>query len=254
MENKVTMENEDVVTIDLVALFYLFRQKLLQIVLVMLVGALLMGTYTYYFVAPTYQATSSLYIVSASNDSVVNLSDLQIGSSLTADYEQLVLSRPMLESAVKNLNLDKEGISPGVLRGMISVSNPSNTRILKITITSLKPELAMNIANEMAKLSVTWLPEVMECNTPNIAEEAILPTGQSSPNLTRNVIFGALVAAVLYCGLITVQFVMDDTIHSEDDLERIFNLQPLAVLPEERVAANEKKTNKQQKTKGGAKA
>ncbi|MGK5436959.1 hypothetical protein ACSNNV_17015, partial [Faecalibacterium prausnitzii] len=42
-----------------------------------------------------YQASSSIYVVSASNNSIVNLTDLQIGSQLTADYQELMLSRPL---------------------------------------------------------------------------------------------------------------------------------------------------------------
>ena len=81
-----TLVNEE---IDLLELFYLFRQKLLWILAALVIGGLGVGAFTYFFITPTYEATAKLYIVSASNDSVVNLSDLQIGTSLTADYQEL---------------------------------------------------------------------------------------------------------------------------------------------------------------------
>lgn len=46
-------------------------------------------------------ASASIYIVSASNNSIVNLTDLQIGSQLTADYQELMLSRPLLQDVIK---------------------------------------------------------------------------------------------------------------------------------------------------------
>ena len=49
-----------------------------------------------------------MYVVSASNDSVVDLTDLNIGTSLTSDYEQLMLSYPVLDQVISDLGLDME--------------------------------------------------------------------------------------------------------------------------------------------------
>ena len=107
-ETKLRQADEDL-GIDLYDLFYLFRQKLPGILVSMVLGGMLVGMFTFFFIAPKYEATSKLYIVSSSSDSVVNLTDLQIGTSLTADYEELVLSRPVLESVIENLGLDDVG-------------------------------------------------------------------------------------------------------------------------------------------------
>ena len=92
--------------IDLVELFYLLWGHIRQIVLCLVLGAVLAFGITRFFITPLYKATSSIYIVSASNNSVVNLTDLQIGAQLTADYQELMLSRPLLEDVVANLGLE----------------------------------------------------------------------------------------------------------------------------------------------------
>ena len=221
---------DEEVTIDLVEIFYLFRSKIVWILLVAIVGALVAGVFTYFLVTPKYQASSQLYIVSASNDSVVNLSDLQIGTSLTADYKELVLIRPMLESVIHNLGLD---MTVKELRGMISVTNTSGTRILKITATTTDPQLSADIANEMATVAVKWLPEVMETNAPNIADYAVVPTARSSPSYSKNVIIGALIAAVAYCAFLVIRLLMNDTIVTAEDMEKYFGAMPLTTIPEE---------------------
>ena len=78
--------------IDLVELFYLLWGHAWQIALCLFVGAGIAFGVTKFLITPKYEATSSIYIVSASNNSVVNLSDLQIGAQLTADYQELILS------------------------------------------------------------------------------------------------------------------------------------------------------------------
>lgn len=101
-----------------------------------------------------YQASASIYIVSASNNSIVNLTDLQIGSQLTADYQELMLSRPLLQDVIKNLDLDTN------YRALqaVSITNTNDTRILKVTVTDSDPERAADIANELIKQARIYLP------------------------------------------------------------------------------------------------
>ena len=223
--------------IDLYDLFYLFQQKLIGIVASTVLGGLLVGLFTFFFIPPKYEATAKLYIVSASNDSVVNLTDLQIGASLTKDYEELVLSRPMLESVIANLQLDVEDIEE--LKGMIIISNPGDTRILNITATSEDPKQAEEIANEMARLAVDWLPAIMESNTPNIAEEAVVPEKKASPSYLLNTLIGAAAFMTLYFGVEVLRFIYDDTVRSAEEFERYFGIVPLAAIPEEAVPYKE---------------
>lgn len=230
MENRMSQQMVEEDVIDLKDIFFVLRQKWLRIIAFFVLGAVVAGLVTVLLITPKYTATSSIYVVSASNDSVVNLTDLQIGTSLTADYETLLMGRPMMESVIKNLGLSD--ITVKELRSMISISNPSGTRILNIEATSADPQQARDIANEMAKLGVSWLPEVMDSNAPNIAEEAIVPAAPSSPSLTRNVALGALVFAILYVAFVVIRFMMNDTIRSSEELERYFGIVPLAVVPE----------------------
>lgn len=221
----------DEMEIDLRELFYLFRQKLLIIIAAFVVGGMLAGAATYFLIKPTYKASSLLYVVSASNNSVVNLADLQIGTNLTADYEELLLSRPMMESVIKNLKL--ESVSVNGLRDMLNITNKSGTRILQISATTGDPKLSADIANEVADLAITWLPAVMECNEPHVAEEAVAPTHRAGPSYVRNTVIGALVLALLVYGVYVVRYLYDDSIRTEEDMEKYFGVIPLAIIPEE---------------------
>lgn len=228
-------ENRNVMTdaveeIDLLGIFLLLRQKLKYIILFAVLGGALAGCYSKFFITPTYTATAKIYMVSASRDSVVNLSDLQLGSNLASDYKELILSRPMLESVVQNLNLS---VSPSALRRSVSIVNTGSSRILSIRATSPNPQLSANIANEFAHQAVNWLPEVMETNAPNIAEEAVPPTSKSAPNNTKNAMIGAIVFAVVYFAFSVIRYLLDDTIKSAEDMERYFGIMPLASIPEE---------------------
>ena len=240
------MDRENVIhteemEIDLRELLHLLRQKILIILTALLVGGILTSVATYFFIKPTYKASSLLYVVSASNDSVVNLSDLQIGTNLTADYEELLLSRPVMESVLRNLKL-RETTSVKELREMLSITNKSGTRILEISATTGDPKLSADIANKVAELATTWLPAVMECNEPHVAEEAVVPTRRAGPSYVRNTVIGALVLALLVYGVYVVRYLYDDSIRTEEDMEKYFGLMPLAVIPEENDTAPEEES------------
>ena len=165
-------DTDDEMEIDLLDLAYVLLDKIHYIILCLLVGAVLLNAFSFFCIRPTYQAVAKMYVVSASNDSVVDLTDLNIGTSLTSDYEQLMLSYPVLDQVIDELNLDMETEE---LAEMITLENPQDTRILNVTATSTDPVEAMNIANKLAEVSVEYLPETMSTNPPNIAQQAQLP-------------------------------------------------------------------------------
>ena len=220
---------EEETEIDLVEIFYLLWGHVLQIIACFLAGAVLAFGYTFLFVKPTYQATAKLYIVSASNNSLVNLSDLQLGSQLTADYKELMLSRPLLQDVIKNLKLTRDYKQ---LSGQISITNASDTRILAVTVTDTDPQMAADIANELANQACVYLPRIMETETPNLVEDAVVPAYKSGPSYSRNTVLGALLGAVLCCGVLLVRYLMNDTFVTPDDIEKYFGVQPLATIPE----------------------
>lgn len=230
--------------IDLIELFFYYVSKAKIIICALVLGAVIAGGYTYFGITPKYTATSKLYMVSASSDSVVNLTDLNLGTSLSEDYEILMKIRPIAEDVIDELDLD---YTYEELLDMVTVSPIDSTRILSISVESTDPKEAKDIANLMADKAVTYLPKLMETSAPNIAETAILPQEKSSPNLTKNTLIGALVGMILAMGVYTVLFLMDDALNSPEDVEKAFGIMPLSVIPEGKM---NDKSSKEKRKKG----
>ena len=218
--------------IDLLELLAYYSGRLIWIVLGFLAGALAAGLITFYLITPQYTATSKMYMVSSSSQSVVDLTDLNIGQSLSKDYVELLKTRPIIESVIEEQGLD---YNYSELLSMLSMSTVSDTRIIAIRATSKDPEEAMNIANALADKGVKELPKLMETPQPHIAEYAIIPINPSSPSLTKNIMIGALIGMIIMLGLFTIQFMLDDTFKTADDIEREFGVIPLTVIPEGKI-------------------
>ena len=248
-----TLRRQDDNVIDLVELFYVMWGHAWQIILCLILGAAIAFGVTKFLITPLYQATSSIYIVSASNNSVVDLTDLQIGAQLTADYQELLVSRPLLEDVIQNLDLkDADGekaMSVDALRDMIAVTNTTDTRILKITVTSPDPDESADIANELVDQACIYLPQIMETDEPNLVEEAIPPTSKSSPSYSRNIVLGGLLGVILCCGVLTLRYLMNDTFMTPDDVQKYLGVQPLATIPEGNLGDFNREEKKHRKRK-----
>lgn len=213
--------------IDLVELGYELLDKLKYIILVAILGVLLAAVYTFAIVTPKYEAVAKLYVLN-SNDSVVNLSDLQLGNYLASDYAEVFKTWEVNEMVRTNLGLT---YSYEELENMITVTNPKDTRILYITAQSTSPQEAMNMANEYAKVVSDYVSRIMATEKPNTLSMAILPTAPVSPSKTKNLMLGLLLGMALAMGVIVVHFLLDDTVKSADDVTKYTGLPVLAIVP-----------------------
>ena len=90
----------------------------------------------------------------------------------------------------------------------------------------------------------------MDTEQPNIFEEALLPSGPSSPNKSKNVIMGFMIGLILSCGVIVTQFLMDDRLRSADDIEKYVQLPTLGIMPKQTKSAQPRRAaNKTRKEK-----
>lgn len=246
--NKQTERDE--MEIDLSGLLRLYRQKIKQIIVLFLAFAVLAGAASCFLIAPKYQATSKIYIVASTTDQGVNMSDLQIGATLTADYTQLLLSRPILEGVLRSQNISASSV--GTLREMIQIDNPQGTRILNIVVNSTNPNECAEIANELARMAKEQLPQMMGCDAPYVAEEAVIPREKVGPSNAKNAILGGLLAVLVYLVIETIKYIRDDTVQNAEEFERYFGIVPLAAIPkEEKVDYHDKGKQKGKKVKSG---
>mgnify|MGYP002738424272 FL=1 len=220
--------DDEEVEIDLRELFYALKKHILVILAAILAGAVIAGAATKLLMTPVYSATSTMLVLTKET-TLSSLADLQIGTQLTKDYNILITSRTVLQDVVDELNLD---MTYKELKGCITVENPNDTRLLSITATDKDPEMAKKIADVLAKTSADFIGEKMEVTPPKIIEEGEVPTIQTSPSTKKNVVIGALAGLVLSAGVIILLTLMDDTIKSEEDIEKYLGLTTLASIPD----------------------
>ena len=220
--------DDDEIEIDLRELFFALKRRILVIVAALLIGAAAAGMYTQFLVTPMYSA-SSMMLVLTKETTLSSLADLQIGSQLTQDYSMLLTTRTVMQNVVDNLGLD---MTYEELEDCITISYPEDTRIMEITVEYPDPEMAKTIVDEVAAVGAKFIEEQMEVVPPKIIEEGEIPKEQTSPSMMKNVAVGGMAGFVLAAGIVILLTIMDDTIKSEDDVERYLGLSTLASIPD----------------------
>lgn len=221
------------IEVDLVELFLRIVERWKYVVAGALIGTLIMGIYSFILASPKYEAVSKLYVLTSS-DSAINLSDLQIGSYLTSDYTEVFETWEVHEIVRQNLGLK---YTRDELSEMLEISNPNDSRVLYITVTSNDPQEAAALANEYAAVARQFISTTMRTDAPSEFSEALVPEEPVSPRKALNVVLGFVLGAFAVCAVVVVQFLMDDKIKTAEDIRRYTGLPTLAVVPDNDEAA-----------------
>lgn len=227
MEKTINRQPEQDDVIDLVEIAHLLLHKWKILVVALLVGAVLGGSYCTFLLETTYRAEASLYITS--NESLLSFSDLQLSSALTEDYAYIIKSRTVLERVISDLQLDMDYKSLGDL---VSVNNPDSSHVIQLSVTTSDPEMSRNIANSLLNISADQINQIVGNGMPSVIDESVIHSVvEVKPSMKKYCVLGGLLLFVLAAGILIVRMLMDITIKSEDDIERYLGVPLLSSVP-----------------------
>ena len=219
-------KQENVEEIDLLEIFFALVHNWRALLLGTLIGAFVFGLVHVIFIKPAYQANTELYITS--NDSMISLQDLQIGTAIAEDYRFIITSRSVLNKVIEDLQLD---LDYDQLKKMITVTNPSNTRMLNISASSTDPELAANVANEFATVVSNYISDTMKTDKPSIMSVALVPTNPYNISRLKAMLIGAMLGFLIVAAAVTVIMLTDDRVKNAEDIYKYTGLTNLAIVP-----------------------
>ena len=220
--------NTDEIEINLGEILGLLLHRLWIIVLSAIVCGAVGFLYSFFLVTPQYQSTTKVYILNKQNSDTVTYSDVQLSSTLSKDYEQLVTSRYVIEGVISKLNLDETYDS---LVGRVKATNENETRIIAITVTDTEPEQAQKIANAIRDLAAQHITQVMDIEAVNVVDNANLPGAPVSPSIPKWTVIAAAIGIIVSIAVIVIQHLLDDSIKSSEDIEKYLGMSTLALIP-----------------------
>lgn len=251
---------KDVLEIDLWKLLLLYLRRWRLILLCGLLAAAGTLFYTANFITPLYRASVTVYVNSVkSNQQIdyISASNLATAQQLVNTYVNIIRSDTVLEKVVDSAKLD---CTAADIRGMMTASQVDETELFTVYISHPDPQMAARIANAVAEVAPGEIEEFVEGSSTKIIDYAKVPRGRYTPSYRKNTFFGGVVGCFLAAAYVTLVYLLDVRLKSEDDLMQLFDLPMLGQIPafaeseQKKMTAGQKdRDNKPEKTRHGIK-
>lgn len=246
MEQQNFYDNDEI-EIDVMELFRILKDKIWVIFLSGIAVAFAAVAITILFITPQYQSVTKMYVLSKQDSNTLTSQDMQTSLSLTKDYAELIKSRTVTEGVIKQLDLD---VTHEEFLKKMTVDSATDTRILSIAIKDADPYVACKIANAVRDVSANHIKNVMDIDAVNVVETANIPEKKISPSIRINALIGAAAGIAVAIVIVLLSYISNDTIKTQEDVERYLGLSTLGMIPISESDYNGKKRKKKKRSKG----
>ncbi|HIQ79848.1 MAG TPA: hypothetical protein IAD32_01005 [Candidatus Scatavimonas merdigallinarum] len=217
----------------------MLRAHIKLIIIITLVGGILAYAYSAYMITPMYSTSTLLYVTNSEElpgDSAITSStdntdssevqksgsnDIIISSRIAQVCTTLFKTDLMMSELIEYLDLS---LSPGQLKGMISITASEDTQFLHVSVTGTEPETAAKIANAFPAAAQDLYKLFFPYGQIIVADKAGVPTTPSSPDIKKNTLFGLAGGLVLSVLLALFLEVIDTTVKPGDDLYKMYGI------------------------------
>ena len=223
--------------LDLKELFSIFWNKKVWIIIITIIFIIIGAVYSYVFVKPEYQASTTLLLAKTNseentegmtNSESITQTDLTLNQKLVSTYSVLVQSKSVIREVINNLGID--GLEEEELKKSVTVNAVEDTEVIKITVTNKNPDYAAKIANEIANVFSKKVTEIYKINNVYIVDVAEIENEPYNINHIKDIVIFAFIGIVIACAYILIANMLDNTIKSETDIEKM-DMTVLAQLP-----------------------
>lgn len=222
--------------LDLKELFNIFWQRKLEIVTIIFIFVIIGAVYTYAILQPEYTSYTTLLLTQVNgdnetgNDTSITQTDLTLNSKLISTYSEIIKRDAVLREVIDDLNI--KNLTEDSLRKSIKVSAISDTEIIKIEVTNENPNYAQMIANKIAEVFSEKITDIYKINNVYVLDKAVVSENPSNVNHIKDIVIFAFIGVVIACGYALLANMLDNTVKTEADIEKLTGLTVLATIPD----------------------
>ncbi|MFR0604341.1 polysaccharide biosynthesis tyrosine autokinase [Bifidobacterium pseudolongum subsp. globosum] len=220
-------------------LFGILRKHWITIVVtfVAVVGVMTLWTATR---PVAYSSTAQLFATYNDGSDTTNSAEQSSGSSYIMSqiksYPTLTATQSVLQPVIEDLGLQT---SVAQLKGQISVTNPTNTAFVNISVTDGDPAQAANIANAAAKSLSSVVENTLYASGSHssvklsIVQPAIAPSMPSAPKWKLNILIGIVGGLILGIFAALLKDILSTRIQDDDEIGEYLDAPIIGRIPEE---------------------
>jgi capsular polysaccharide biosynthesis protein len=218
-------------TISLKELFETIKKRILMILLITVAAVAISGAVSYLVLTPIYQSSTQFLVNHSKVDQpVINSGDIRTNLELINTYNDIIKTPIILDKVISELELDR---SVSSLNSQITVGTRNNSQVVSITVQDPDPALAVKIANTVAYVFQREIVSIMNVDNVSILSEAKLAESPMpvKPNPKLNMAIAFVVGLMIGVGLAFLLEFLDNTIKTEQDIEKHLGLSVIGAIP-----------------------
>ncbi len=181
------------------------------------------------YMQPIYEAQTSLFIGKERGDiRSISMGDFQLNSKLITDYREIAKSRLVATEVITNLDLN---MPISTLRHNLSISTVKDSRLFTINVKHANAKVATDVANEIATVLVEKVSEIIDVKNVQVIDKALEPGAPIQSNKKMYIAIAGVLSIMIGLLIIFIIQLLDNTVKSEDDIERYLGLTVIGVIP-----------------------
>lgn len=227
-----SVEKSNIQEIEEFDLLELFRVILKHIKLIVVL-CILFGVGGFFgtklLIAPTYTASTSIYLTPQISESgSLDYNSQMANSKLVSNVVNLMTQNNIMSEVAKDVGLE----SADIVKSMVNVSNDSNTEIIIVSATTIDPKLSKDIANDTVSTFVRTMQKNLNVSNIEVVDKAKLSYIPSGPNVKKNTLLATMVGFVLGCGYAVLKFLLDNRLRTKEEAEKYLGIPVFCEIPE----------------------
>lgn len=218
-------------TISLKELFQTLRKRLALIIVVTLIAVLASGIVSYFFLTPIYQASTQLLVNQEKSDQAqFNYNEVQTNLQLINTYNVIIKSPAILDKVIQQLGLD---MTAEELNSKITVGSEKDSQVVNLSVQDKDPKMAADLANVTAEVFKDQIVDIMKIKNVSILAHATVEQNPQpiKPRPLLNIAIALVVGLMAGVGIAFLLEYLDNTVKTEQDIEKILGLPVLGVIP-----------------------
>lgn len=179
-------------------LYSILKRHLGRISMWVLLGIIVIGIYTFYFITPQYEATSKIVVnqTQQTGQAITN-TDIQTNLSLINTYQSIIKEPIILEAVINNTN---SNLTTQELSNKLSIQTDSASLVFGVTISDADPYVAAELANAIAETFQGKIGDILEVESVTILSQAVPSVNPVSPNIPMNLAIGLILGLMIGVG------------------------------------------------------
>ncbi|SLL33516.1 capsular exopolysaccharide biosynthesis protein [Mycobacteroides abscessus subsp. abscessus] len=218
-------------TISLKELFDTLKKRVSLIISITLVAMIVSAVVSYFIITPEYKSSTQILVNQAKDDSnaALNTGEIQANVQLISTYSVILKSAAILNNVKEELNLD---MTVSTLNNKITVESAQNSQVMAVSVIDSDPAVALQIANKTAEVFEKEIKNIMSIDNVTVLPLAEDQENQApvSPNPPLNIAIAAIVGLMTGIGLAFLLEYLDNTLKTEQDIEKLLDLPVLGAI------------------------